>query len=118
MRVCIVMLLCCVAVGPIQKPNGNGDQDKAASQNQPAQTITFIDNRTPQVEGRGTEQKSPNWLATSAPAEWALFIAGGIGVIIALRTLKAINRQVCEMNQQREVMFGQMRAMHEQITEM
>lgn len=118
MRFCLVILLHCIAFGPIQKPNGNGETDKAAIKNQPAQTITFVDNRAPQAEGRGTRQNSPNWLATSAPAEWALFVAGGVGVIIALRTLKAINRQVGEMAQQREVMFGQMRAMHEQVTQM
>jgi hypothetical protein len=114
----VLIALYLVTVSPVQKPDGNTGKHGRASNDQPGTSVTFVDNRTSAPEEKPSQQKTPDWYATSAPAEWALFLAGTFGVIIALRTLRAINRQVAEMGQQREVMFGQMRAMHEQITKM
>jgi hypothetical protein len=118
MRLCCTILLYFAALSSIQKPNRNGEKDETTPKDHPTQTITFVDNRASQTEAHAAQQQSPNWFATSAPAEWALFIAGGVGVIIALRTLRAINRQVGEMNQQGQLMFDQIKAMREQVTEM
>ena len=118
MKRIVFITFCLIAVSPAQKPNGNTGKHGKASNDKAQSPVTFVDNRTTAPEQKPAEQKSPHWLTTSAPAEWALFFAGAGGVIIAISTLKAINRQVREMASQREVMFGQMRAMHDTVLEM
>lgn len=114
----IAFLLLIVAVNFIQKPDGTTRKHNSAPKDQSSPSVTFVDNRTAAPEENRAQQQSPNWYATSAPAEWALFVAGTVGVIVALCTLKAINRQVDKMGRQEELIFEQIKAMHKQITEM
>jgi hypothetical protein len=118
MKLYAAVLLCILATNLIQKPDGKPDKHSSASNAQPNPTIGFIDNRTTAPEEKRTEQKPPKWYTTSAAAEWALFFVGVAGIIAAICSLRAINRQISEMSRQREVMFGQMRTMQEQVTEM
>ena len=118
MKFAATLLLCVVTTNPANKPDRNTGKHSAASEEKPNSTVSFIDNRTSAPEDKTTEQKSPDWYATSAPAEWALVLVGIAGVIAAIKSLKAINSQISEMRKQVEVSALQVRAMQEQITEM
>jgi hypothetical protein len=48
----------------------------------------------------------------------ALVLVGIGGIVIAVLSLNAVNRQIGEMRRQVDLLFGQLRAMHEQVAEM
>jgi hypothetical protein len=125
MKSAATFVACIIALGSAQHPNRDAAKTDKATDANPQPTVTFVDNRKAAPEQNPAEQQSPNWYATSAPAEWVLVLVGIGAVCAAYRTLKAIEGQLAEMKGQREQMGKQVeaavlqvRAMQEQITEM
>ncbi|MGC2227291.1 MAG: hypothetical protein WA254_19580 [Candidatus Sulfotelmatobacter sp.] len=119
----IIAFAALMASGQESKPHSDARPRNSAAKNTDApdtagQTVVVVNQQAPQRQENDHSSKPPNWYTTSAPAEWALFLAGTVGVIVALSTLKAINRQVGEMARQGQLMFEQIKAMREQVTEM
>jgi hypothetical protein len=82
---------------PTQAHQGRSDKHhESAAQTQPA-SIRAISQPAPAIQGRRAEQKPQpwiDWFGSSGPADWALVIVGVIAAWAALKTLKAILRQV------------------------
>jgi outer membrane murein-binding lipoprotein Lpp len=118
MNMATTIIACVIALGSAQHPNRDAAKTNKATDADPKPTTTFVDNRQSAPAQERPQQQNPKWLATSAPAEWALVIVGLGGVIAAYFTLRAIRDQSEQMGRQVEAALWQVKSMGQQVTEM
>jgi hypothetical protein len=108
-------------------PRGNANKRESTTKDKDAsipvgQTVVVVDQRAPQRQEDTHSNQPPSYLRELLAAQnlpnVVLVVVGFIGIVVAICTLKVIGKQVAEMRRQVDLTFGQLRAMHEQITEM
>jgi hypothetical protein len=115
-----------VVYGQQARPHSNTDKRNSATESNDtahptSQTVVVVNQQAARGQQNDHPAKPPGYLhelllPPNIP-NLALVLVGIGGIVIAICTLKAVEKQIAEMRRQGEVMFGQLRAMHEQITE-
>jgi hypothetical protein len=116
------ILLCILAVNLFPQPNESSPKHKNQSTDHAGNTFTFNDNRKAEAQADTTKTSPPRWYTSSE--WWLVIIAAVTGFAIAYqaremtRATNVMQAQMAEMRRQVDVTMLQLRAMHEQITEM
>src|ERR1700693_5331427 len=100
--------------GQEAKPHSNTDKRNSATESNDAanptgQTVVVVNQQAAQGQQNDHPAKSPSYLhelllPPNIP-NLALVLVGIGGIVIAIRTLKAVGKQIAEMRRQGEVMF-------------
>ncbi len=129
MRV-LVLALAFVSVvvnGQESKPHSDTYKRHAATErtgtpDTAGQTVIVVNQQAPQGQENNHPSQRPShlheYLLPANVLTLALVLVGIGGIIAAVVTLRKIDEQITEMRRQVDVMFGQLRAMHEQVAEM
>jgi hypothetical protein len=109
------------------KPHSDVHKNDSASKGTNAsdtagQTVVVVNQQAPQRQENDQLAKPPSYfheLLVPANLPSLLLVGVGIaGIVVAVKSLRRIDKQIIEMRRQVDLTFGQLRAMHEQIAEM
>lgn len=100
----------------------NPTSERKDSTDTAGQTVIVVNRDAPQRQENNYPAKPPSYFTRLLSPEnfpnLALVAVGIAGIVVAIRSLKAVNRQIGQMQRQIDVTMLQLRAMNEQISEM
>jgi hypothetical protein len=107
MRVAVFMVIVALAPALANKHERQPDKQQDPARNMTSPSVTPV-SQTATANKTADTKGEPNpwieWLRSSGPADWALFVVGGLGVLFGISTLKALKRQTAAL--EREVAFA------------